>query len=296
MGSLLMVVVCARHLQVPIIPLNYLCDILNPANRELTNTHRQYMTILNHWLKEACDTHKFCFDENDHRTCYITSEGDASGNPLNDRICMLRVKKQRVQYDNVAHAIGVRVKDLYGSELLETCHMGPEPSIYGNAIQGLIQDWAPDFRQMYGNNLYASSKHVNLLQLGGYFPQIEDWTQDEVPVFAKVFTLKDHTGEITSYSLGLNVWGLLLMVSLGATTLHPHVVSDISRTLIKDILDKAPMVATPGNVALVRSFHIHTTSPQRISVAAVNRPKHFPRPVGDLSFATTGFTFLFIFI
>lgn len=78
------------------------------------------------------------------------------------------------------------------------------------------------------------------------------------------------------------------MVAMGATTLHPNVVCDISRTIIKDILDKAPSAATPGNTCLVRSFHILTTNPQRIILNVNNRPHHFPRPMGDLSFATTG--------
>lgn len=91
-----------------------------------------------------------------------------------------------------------------------------------------------------------------------------------------------------SYALGINVWGLLLMASMGATTLHPNVVCDISRTIIKDILNKAPSAATPGNTCLVRSFHILTTDPQRVVLNVKNRPKHFPRPLGDLSFATTG--------
>lgn len=287
MGSCLMVVVCAKHLLVPIIPMNFLVDILN-NDKPLTTTHKQYMAVLNTWIRESSDRNKFCNDENDKRTCYITSDGDAFGNPLNDKICMLRVKTSRVQHNNVAHAIGVRVKDLYGSELNETCHMGPETSIYGNAMMSLLQDWSPDFRQLYGNTLYSSFKHFHLLQLQHLFPDIIDWVEDEVPAFAKVFPIKDHTQEVISYALGLNMWGLLLMVSMGATTLHPHVVSDISRTLIKDILEKTPVSATPGNTCLVRSFQIHTTSPQRIIVSNNNRPKHFPRPLGDLSFATTG--------
>jgi hypothetical protein len=287
MGSCLMVVVCAKHLLVPIIPMNYLVDIFN-NDKPLTPTHKQYMTMINGWIRESSDRNKFCFDENDKRTCYITSDGDAFGNPLNDKICMLRVKTCRVQHNNVAHAIGVRVKDLYGSELNETCHMGPETSIYGNAIMSLLQDWSPDFRQLYGNSLYASHKHLQLLQLHHLFPDISDWMEDDVPAFAKVFPIRDHTQEVISYALGLNMWGLLLMVAMGATTLHPHVVSDISRTLIKDILEKTPVAATPGNVLLVRSFQLHTTSPQRIIVSNKNRPRHFPRPVGDLSFATTG--------
>jgi hypothetical protein len=126
--------------------------------------------------------------------------------------------------------------------------------------------------------------HINQLFCIG----IADWTENEVPNFAKVFVTKDNNGDPVSYALGINMWSLLLLVSMGATTLHPHVVSDLSRSIIKEILDRAPMCVTPGNSSLVRSFHILTTTPQRIVTNNNDRPGHFPRPMGDLSFATTG--------
>lgn len=126
------------------------------------------------------------------KTCYISSDSDGSQNPLQDKICMLRVKRSRVYGDNVPHAIGIfvctcffyvdrytnstcigiRVKDLFGTELNETCHMGPEPSIYGHAINALIQDWSPDFRQLYSNHLYSSVRHLTHLSLLEHFPGI----------------------------------------------------------------------------------------------------------------------------
>jgi hypothetical protein len=302
MGSCLMVVACTKHLQVPIVPLHCLCDILSGDTSKFKLLHRQWMTTLHDWFEAAQKANHFCRDDRGHVTCYISSSSDENGEPCKDKICMLHVKRQRVYNDNVAHAIGVRVKDLYGSELVEACHMGPEPSIYGNAMQSLISDWSPDFRQMYGNNLYAGSRHVDTLQLSGAFSSFSDWTENEPPVFAKVFNIMNpqHKEEILSCGIGINVWGLLLMASLGATTFHPHVVSDISRTLIADILNKSPVCATPGNTSLVRSFHLVTTGPERIKTSAVGRPMHFPRPVDDLSFASTGaffyfFKFTFVF-
>lgn len=61
------------------------------------------------WLQACIQKHRFCTDENGMKTCYISSDSDGSQNPLQDKICMLRVKKSRVYGDNVPHAIGVCV-------------------------------------------------------------------------------------------------------------------------------------------------------------------------------------------
>lgn len=50
--------------------------------------------------------------------------------------------------------------------------MGPEPSIYGHAINALVQDWSPDFRQLYSNHIYSSVRHLTHLSLLECFPGI----------------------------------------------------------------------------------------------------------------------------
>jgi hypothetical protein len=296
MGCTLMIVVCAKHLDVPIIPLKNLVDFFNREVSEdgegydqLNQVDAHYTSVIRKWIMECQEKRRFCVDEDGKDTCYITSDGDINQNPLNDKICMLRVKKSRVQNENITQAIGFRVRDLFGLELNETCHMGPEASIYGNALWALQHDWVSDFRQLYGSGLYNSKQHM--MKLGvwrEWFKQLGDWEETVAPSFARTFTTVNANNDVTSYSYGLHVWGLLLMVSMGACTLHPHVTSDIARTLLKDILLYSPVSATPGNTVLVRSFDIHTTCSQRIIVDSQNRPKHFPRPMCDLSFATTG--------
>lgn len=296
MGCTLMIVVCAKHLDVPLIPLKNLVDFFNrevtvdgQGMGELGMPDAHYNAVIRKWIMECKEKKRFCVDEDGKDTCYITSDGDCNQNPLNDKICMLRVKKSRVLNENITHAVGFRVRDLFGLELNETCHMGPEASIYGNALWSLQHDWVPDFRQLYGNGLYNCKQHMMKLGLfSEWFRQVVDWEEDVPPSLVRTFITKNANDEVTSYSYGLHVWGLLLMVSMGASTLHPHVTSDIARTLLKDILGYAPVTATPGNTVLVRSFDIHTTCSQRIMVESNNRPRHFPRPLCDLSFATTG--------
>jgi len=291
MGSTMIIGVCARHLDVPVLKTEDLQAFFTPKSGDdtpITDRERQCLRTLRQWIEMSSERFRFCVDETGQKTCYISSDADMYQNPLDDKICMLRVKKSRVYHDNVYQAMGVRVKDLFGSELNETCHMGPEPSIYGNAVQGLVQDWTWDFRQLFCNTIFHSQQHLIKLGLAGQFPGIVNWTENETPSFAKVFVTKDPHGEVMSYSLGLNVWALLLFVSMGGSLLHPHATSNLSRAILKQILENAPESATPGNTLMVRSFNIETTSPQRILLTSKRRPRHFVRALGDLSFATTG--------
>jgi hypothetical protein len=52
--------------------------------------------------------------------------------------------------------------------------------------------------------------------------------------------------------VGVNLWGLLLLVSMGVSQFHPNVMNDFARTILKDILDRSPLAATPGNMCPVR--------------------------------------------
>ncbi len=223
MGAAMMVVVCAKHLQVPIIPLQQLCNFFNQETIT-SDADQETANVIKLWLDHSKRSNRFCVEDDmfNSMTMYISSDADVSQNPLVDKICMLRVKKSRVQGDNVCQAVGVRVKDLYGLELNETCHMGPEPSIYANGLMCLLGEWMPDFRQLYSKYIYAHERHCKKMRFAEW--KASDWDEDECPPFARIFTVRDRANnEVSSYAMGINIWGLLLMVSLGATTLHPQV-------------------------------------------------------------------------
>lgn len=288
MGVTMMVVISGWHLRVPCITPGNLKTFFDKPAVELPEEH-QTMNDIRVWLEDCIRRNRLCYDESNHPTMYVTSDGDQQNLPLDDKICMLRVKKCRVADNNICSAIGVRVKDLFGTHLTETCHMGPEASIYGNAMQSMVSEFSPDFRQMFSNFIYASKKHIEKLHLGMPWNLLENWDANEPPPFAKIFHNKtNNMTEVTSYSIGINIWGLLFLVSMGANTLHPHVVYDMSRNILREILNNAPVSCTPGNHCLVRSFSLHTTNVQRIILSSKNRPKHFIRPMNDLSFAATG--------
>ena len=49
--------------------------------------------------------------------------------------------------EDVFAAVSYRIKDVYGSQLNDTCHMGPEECIYANALRDMLQ-WEFDFRRV----------------------------------------------------------------------------------------------------------------------------------------------------
>lgn len=286
MGATLMVVVCGHHLEVPILPIDRLCNFFDNDtvdDEALTDYNR-----IRAWMTRSVHNHRFCVDDNGNKTLYMSSDSDENQGPKDEGLCLLRVRKPKTPHCDVNSLIGQNINKLYGKPLYEACHMGPESSIYANAIHSMLQEYAPDFRQLYSNFIYHSKRHVDKLKMNQFFPECADWAEDSPPPLAKIFANRDQNREIQGFSLGINVWGLLLMASLGATTMHPHVVSDIARNILKDILQKAPMCATPGNSCNVRSFHLETTLPQSIMVSNERRPKHFLRPLNDLSFLQNG--------
>lgn len=288
LASLLVIVACAQHLNVPNIDIKDLQTFFSSPTVE-GDVQMECANKIRRWLVECKAKGRFCVDDEGFRkvTCYVSSDADTNQNPLVDMICMMRVKKGRVNKDNVEEAIGLRVKDACGPELNEACHFGSEVSVYGHAVGTLLKEWKPDFRRLFGKDIYAHKKHCDKLAYTEW--DCSDWEKDEPPPFARLFTIKDNTnGEISSYALGINLWALLLMVSLKATTFHPHVSADVSMMLLREILSHSPQVATPGNVCLVRSFHVESTNAQRIVIPSDDRPKHFLRPIDDKQFMETG--------
>lgn len=194
--------------------------------------------------------------------------------------------------------------------------MGPEQSVYSNAIVDLMTHWLPDCRQLISSRIFDSKRHLRKLGLEGQLPGVADWPADaeRPPQFARSFLLYPPNSQVgpralavvcllltraggrqdpSAMCVGVHAFGLLLCVALaGGPTLHPKISSNVARSLLREILRHAPACATPGNNILVRSFNLHTTMAERVIVPKQGRPTHFPRPVDDWNFASSGrFTF-----
>lgn len=95
-------------------------------------------------------------------------------------------------------AIGKRIKDLWGRVLFETCHMGPEQSVYSNAITELMVHWMPDCRQLLSERVFDSRRHLRKLGLEQHLPGVEDWPVEceRPPAFARSFTITPQGAQV----------------------------------------------------------------------------------------------------
>ena len=70
--------------------------------------------------------------------------------------------------------------------------------------------------------------------------------------------------------------------------LHPQIINDLARNLVRQILLNSPAGVTPGNLVEVRSFNCYTCNLEPIDLTdATERPQHFLRP-SNTAFAESG--------
>lgn len=110
---------------------------------------------------------------------------------------MLTLSGEQAQ-DEVNQAVGKRIKELWGRPLFETCHMGPEQSVYSNAITDLMTQWLPDCRQLISPHVFESRRHLVKLGLYALVPGITDWPADaeRPPQFARSFAIYPQGGQV----------------------------------------------------------------------------------------------------
>jgi len=241
--------------------------------------------IRNFMLKSAAE-HRMC-----PASFYITSDGTQSGAPKCEKSSMLRAKKGKGgTEEDILQNAAKKIKNVFGKQLTETCHCGPEESIYRNALSSLMLDFNPDLRKLFTNKLYKAQQlcaKLGILQV----VHAEDWPDDSdyPPPFARMFNFGQPNEESATMGIGVHPFLLIFYVAIAkGATLHPKISSDWARTVLSRILSMAPRAATPGNLFLVRSYDLNTTMHQRVVVPNKERCNHFVRPIFDLNFANTG--------
>lgn len=230
-----------------------------------------------------------------HRICpegfYITSDGNTTGGPRCEKTSILRMKKPKFATDEDAVLLVAKnIKQIFGKQLTETCHCGPEESIYKNALNTLMLEFNPDLRKLFSNKLYKAQELITKIGLG-HVIRTEDWPDDSdyPPPFARIFHFGQQNEESTNFGIGVHPFLLIFYVSMSSgAVLHPKVSSDWAKTILSKILSMAPQAATPGNLSLVRSYDVNTTVHQRVVVPKKERCHHFIRPTEDFNFINTG--------
>jgi len=81
--------------------------------------------------------------------------------------------------------------------------------------------------------------------------------------------------------IGLHWVQLLLLTSLTGdsigTSIHPQLISDLARTLVRLVLEETPAGVTPTRLVEVASFNCHDCSLEPIDMGDKKRPEHFLR-------------------
>ena len=138
---------------------------------EDTTTERQ----IHDWIVECIRRGRFCpntpglFSADTNVSSYLTSGGDENGEPTvadggaparlrlppgamqgvtRENAGMLRISAGKMRdREDLFTPVSQRIKELYGPQLNDTCHMGPEESIYANALKDMF-GWEFDFRRV----------------------------------------------------------------------------------------------------------------------------------------------------
>ena len=220
----------AKHLEVPIIPIEGLCEFFDQDAVPTSGEARCHYELIRNWLNRCIRANRFC-PENpgvinpfNNISIYVTSDGDEIGQPTSDKDTLLRIKRNKGQVslalfyplssmpeqlvepqDEVHHAVGKRVKDIWGRVLFETCHMGPEQSVYANAIHDLLMHWLPDCRQLFSPHIFQSQRHLRKLGIHDSLPGIEDWPidADRAPQFARIFHIHSPSSPVAPFALAV---------------------------------------------------------------------------------------------
>ncbi len=297
MGSLLMIATMAKVLKVPYIEWKHLNrffeDSRRPAPDAANSQYLEDYEAIRSFLAECLDNNQFCpnddgqMDPHQNISCYITTPGTPEHTPTSKTSIMRYIPGRKDEDADLTNRLAERIFSQHGRHLASQCHMGPERHVYMYALRFLLERFAPDLRGLISHKMFCGRQHLEGLGLLGMAGGMRDYEESDAQPFAKQFNFRVGN-ETRSSAIGLNVWLLLVVVSLmEGTEVHPNVSQNVSNNFMKHLLEFAPPGSTPGNICPVRCFHVHTTTPVRLIVSDKARPNHFWRPE-DASFVLTG--------
>ena len=298
MGSLLMIATMARFLNVPLIEWKHLNrffeDSRKPADgQEQDRAYIEDYNAIKAFVQGCLENNQFCppdegqFDASSNICCYITSPGTCEHTPVTKTSIMRYIPGRKDEEGDLTSRLAERIFSQHGRHLVSQCHMGPERHVYMYALRFLLERFAPDLRGLISHRMYCSRQHLEGLELLRLADGLQDYEESDAQPFARQFHFRVGN-ETRSSAIGLNIWSLLVVVSLmEGTEVHPNVSNTFSNNFMTHLLQFAPPGSTPGNICPVRCFHVHSTAPIKLFVSDKNRPTHFWRPE-DASFVLTG--------
>ena len=110
--------------------------------------------------------------------------------------------------------VGEYINNVYGRDLYRYCHFDKEPSILMLLLKSMSA-MEVDLRGLLGGApAYDTKKHVRKLRLQNMVPGLADSDSSDPDKFLRTFAWKAANGTVMSEGFGVNMWALLLMVSI----------------------------------------------------------------------------------
>ena len=185
--------------------------------------------------------------------------------------------------------IGEYITTVFGRDLYRYCHVDKEPSILVLMLK-FMATVEVDLRGLLGGApVYDTKKHIRKLRMEHTVPGLASSESRDPDKFIRAFAWKSANGTVMSEGLGVNMWALLLLLSMmGSTDIHCKQTSRVANTILSQILRLAPSGATPGNMVPVRGINELSDNPEAVMVSGHGRCEHFIRPIKDDNLANNG--------
>jgi hypothetical protein len=185
---------------------------------------------------------------------------------------------------------------MFGTQLESACALSCDAIVLG--VDDVLKTFTIAFDQMLGVNIHDSRRHFDFFGVSAQMnfspvaPPPTAQKQPPLPLGIKAAWMREGR-ECASAGLGINAMQLLLMASMIGDKLkdriHPALMEDFARSLVQQLMLRAPPAMTVSTLVDVPSFNCMTCELQPIALdpefidldSEVRRPLHLLRPLSD---------------
>lgn len=285
----------------PVVPVPILVQLLRmpapppPGDSPLRQGYERVSVWLSQCLRDCC----FCNNPCGGGLCeYVSSRGTVDGGVEENGL--FRVARKTNAWNEpgnglvIPSALADEIWHKYGNQLNFSCSLSKESLT--PAINDMLTVFFVDFGRLLDVQINDVTRHFAFF---GILDQMQfapySLSASAKPAIAIQAAWMRDSKEAVSVGIGVHCIQLLLLGALiGSTTedemLHPQVVSDLARNLVKQILTLGPTAMTPNCTVDVMSFDCLTCELQPILIdqeTLCERPDHFLRVQAE-QFARSG--------
>ena len=283
--------------RMPVVPTEILIELLSMTNqpRPGGSELRVWYDRICMWLQECLSNCRFCNNPNGGGLCeYISSNGSVDGSVESNGLFRVSRKQnawnEAGQNHTVQTALAEEIWIVHGNQLHLSCSLSKESLI--PAINDMLSAFSVDFGKLIGVDIQATARHFEFFGISQHMQLNPFITPDSVQCqFAIQAAWMRDAKESASVGIGVHVIQLLLLGAFMGDSfdiLHPHLISEFTRNLTREILIRSPAAMTPTDKVEVVSFHCFNNELEPINLASkIPRPHHFMR-VQMEQFARTG--------